>query len=55
LGHIPGPKPNPLFGNILDVLKAKAYGTALLKHIPKYGDIVSQENSFVYVRVRGSK
>eukprot|EP00029_Vermamoeba_vermiformis_P006084 TRINITY_DN2295_c0_g1_i1.p1 TRINITY_DN2295_c0_g1~~TRINITY_DN2295_c0_g1_i1.p1 ORF type:complete len:500 (-),score=122.27 TRINITY_DN2295_c0_g1_i1:29-1528(-) len=39
LGHIPGPKPNPLFGNILDVLKAKAYGTALLKHIPKYGDI----------------
>jgi cytochrome P450 len=39
LGHIPGPTPNPLFGNIFDVFKAKAYGKAIQQHVPKYGDI----------------
>ncbi len=41
LGHLPGPKPNPIFGHFFELVKKKAYAKAFDQFIPQYGDIVS--------------
>lgn len=52
IGHLPGPKPNPLFGNFFELVKKKAYAKAFDQFIPQYGDIVSLNVNLLTIAIR---